>query len=253
MREPSRDIVHLTLVIVLLWGCFWIASLGAVSITSLLLGILITVIGGLIVGVPGSASQATRAYAPGRSSVDPGLPMGEGGGLPHREELDVLRRGIMLDGGGAWERLSFPPDGFGTEGALRDDLAPTGGEEEERFPRSRLRRFEATWEQAMKEFDPGPGDVLLSSVSNTRMARDFLSGFGGPIEGLSTLGVMGNMPEDVLILREVVETRAAPDRTLYRRTIQALMRRDGMCEYRALGKDPDKSDFPYKKVVANSS
>jgi hypothetical protein len=60
------------------------------------------------------------------------------------------------------------------------------------------------------------------------------------------------MPGDVLILREVVETRAAPDRTVYRRTIQALMRKDGMCEYRALGKEAGTSRFPYQSV-SNSS
>jgi hypothetical protein len=247
MREPSRDIVHLTLVIVLLWGCFWIASLGAVSITSLLLGILITVIGGLIVGVPGSVSPGHRDFAPGLSPVDPGLFTGT-----HREGLDVPRRGVMLDGGGAWERLPFSREGTGRESGFGEDPTPAGGNGRDRLPGSRLRRFEATWEQALKEFDPGPGDVLISSVSTTRMAKEFLSGFGGPLEGLSPLRVTGNMPGDVLILREVVETRAAPDRTVYRRTIQALMRKDGMCEYRALGKEAGTSRFPYQSV-SNSS
>jgi hypothetical protein len=65
--------------------------------------------------------------------------------------------------------------------------------------------------------------------------------------------VTGDVPEDILILRVVVETRAAPDHTACQRTIQALMHKDGMCEYRAPGKEPSKARFQDENGIAGSS
>ncbi len=250
MREQSRNAVFLTLVILLLWGCFYIASLGALSFTSLLLGILISVVGGLIVGMQGNAFPLPPGFPRERFSEQenyiPGL---EGS----REELEVLRRRIMLNGGVAWERLSFPTDPGRRVPGIEEDPASRVLEEEVRG--SLLSRFEAVWEQALKEFDPGTGDVLLSSVSSTRLAKEFLPGTMSMSAsgGLTDPGDQDGLPEDVLIRREAVETRAAPDRTIYTRTIQALMRKDGVCEYRILGKEPRRIWYPYERATVNSS
>jgi len=255
MKENSREMIFLALVMVLLWGAFWIASTGAISLTSLLLGILVTIIGILMVRrpvtSPAAAGNAFEFLPGGPDSLSGGKE-----GLPRREALGIPRGRHMLDDGGREDPSSrdSPRGTSWREGeGVQVHFTPVFTDGGEMLPKTRLRRFEATWEQALKEFDPGPEDMLLASTSHTQMAKEFLPGFSAPFEGLSTVGVTDSMPEDILILREAVETRAAPDKTLYRRTLQALMHKDGMCEYRALGKEPYKVRFPFEEATINSS
>jgi hypothetical protein len=246
MKEHTREVVFRILVVILLWGAFWIASLGNISLLSLILGILIAIIGILLVGLPGSPSPVIYGSPQEVSQESTTRLSVEGAGTPRQGELGGLQRGHLLGDSGGWVRYQLPNDAFSMRerSAGKAALTRSGEEEKEWILGMRLSKFETTWELAMKEFNPGPRDVLLSSSSHTRIDKELLPGSGDPFEGLSTLGVTGDMPEDILILREVVETRAAPDHTVYQRTIQAIMHRDGMVEYRSLGKGAVERPVP---------
>lgn len=254
MKEQTSEVVYRIVVIFLLWGAFWIASLGDISMLSLVLGILIAVIGILLVGLPGTPPPVIKVYPRDIYQGSMTSLSDREENSPLQGELVGLRNGHMLEDGGGWFRYPLPDGAFQRQGMVRQAaLAPPFGGEEEHLLGIKLGKFETTWELAMKEFDPGPRDVLLSSTSKTRLAEELLSGFAGPFEKYSSLGVTGNIPEDILILREVVETRAAPDRTVYQRTIQVLMHKDGTTEYRVLGKEPVTGRPQYEKGIFASS
>jgi hypothetical protein len=91
--------------------------------------------------------------------------------------------------------------------------------------------FERAWHQGLKEIDPGPGDTRQLVMTNTRTAGDEISKLPYRLQNMVTIGLASYLPENVLILRESVETREAADGTWYRRTIRACLRKDGLIEF----------------------